>query len=95
MPEQHAWVGTATHRGLGHVLRAPGRFLANQRGEGAQRSLVEEHAPDFWNFGHAAERQTDVDVEEIIFLGVGFDSRDETLSITEKRKGNILRTLDT
>ena len=39
--------------------------------------------------------KTDVDVEEIIFLGVGFDSRDETLSITEKRKGNILRTLDT
>ena len=39
--------------------------------------------------------KTDMDVEEIIFLGVGFDSRDETLSVTEKRKGNILRMLDT
>jgi hypothetical protein len=29
--------------------------------------------------------KTDMDVEEIIFLGVGFDSPDETLSITEKR----------
>ncbi len=37
----------------------------------------------------------DMDVEEIIFLGVGFDSRDETLSITEKRKGNIMRMLET
>jgi hypothetical protein len=35
--------------------------------------------------------KTDMDVEEIIFLGVGFDSPDETLSITEKSKGNILR----
>jgi len=39
--------------------------------------------------------KTDIDVEAIVFLGVGLDSRDETLSITEKRKGNILKSLDT
>ena len=63
VPEQHARVGTATHRGLGYVLRVPGRFLANQRGKKAQRSLVEKHAPDLWNLGTTLDGATAETIE--------------------------------